>query len=279
MCSIVHHTKRASSAQVRLTVVLKTIGIRLRQRRLELGLTQAAVSRQAAVSPRFLVQLEKGSGNISVQRLVSVCTVLELPLSDLFEGIGPCPPRPLALVGLRGAGKSTVGQALASHLSVPFVELDRQVELEAGMRMRDLFEIRGEHYFREVERRVLTRLLTEQRRQVIATGGGLVTSPQTWTLLRSRSRTVWLRASPDSHFRRVTAQGDLRPMRGRPNARQELESILAERGPLYGLADLVLDTDSHGVRSVVERLASWYGPMAPSTGPLSEGDALSCSPL
>jgi len=207
------------------------------------------------VSPRFLLQLEKGAGNISVSRLADVCESLDLSLSDLFRGIGPGRPSKIALVGLRGAGKSTVGSELAGVLDVDFIELDALVEAEAGMSLGEIFELRGEAHFRTLEREVLERVLREPGPAVIAAGGSIVTAPETWRRLQEGARTVWLQASPASHLERVRAQGDLRPMRGRPNAQKELEAILEERSGLYAEADLHLDTDGLGVHGVVEALA------------------------
>jgi XRE family aerobic/anaerobic benzoate catabolism transcriptional regulator len=238
-------------------MLLPTIGSRLRRQRLARGLTQAALATAAGVSPRFLVQLEKGEGNISVQRLYDVCGALDLPLEALVRGLGPDTREKLALVGLRGAGKSTVGARLAARLGAPFVELDRLVEDAAGMNLGEIFEIRGQDGYREIEGRVLDDVLARPGRAVLATGGSLVTAPETWARLRETARTAWLMASPESHLRRVTAQGDLRPMRGRPDALAELEAILTAREPLYGLADVHLDTDALGVDGVVERLAAW----------------------
>lgn len=238
-------------------MLLSAIGSRLKRRRVEVGLTQAALAREASVSPRFLVQLEKGEGNISVQRLHAVCAVLQLPLERLFRGLGPDDRAKVALVGLRGAGKSTIGALLAARLAQPFVELDRLVEDAAGMSLGEIFEIRGQEGYREIELRVLGEVLAAPGRAVIATGGSLVTAPDTWARLRAGARTVWLRATPGSHLERVMAQGDLRPMRGRPQARAELESILDTRAPLYAQADVSLDTDALGVLGVVDRLAAW----------------------
>mgnify|MGYP001253049784 CR=1 FL=1 len=235
--------------------LLNQIGARLRSRRLSWELTQAELARRAGVSPRFLVQLEKGEGNISVGRLAEVCAALELPMAELFRGIGPGRPNKLALVGLRGAGKSTVGVQLASALGVSFVELDALVEQEAGMSLGEIFELRGEAHFRTLEREVLERVLREPGQSVIAAGGSIVTAPETWKRLQEGARTVWLQASPASHLERVRAQGDLRPMRGRPNAQKELEAILEERSGLYAEADVHLDTDGLGVLGVVKALA------------------------
>lgn len=235
-------------------MLLSALGERLRERRSELGLTQADVAERAAVSKRFLVQLEGGTGNISVQRLASVCGVLELPLEQLFRGLGPGGKRKIALVGLRGAGKSTAGARLAARLELPFVELDREVEARAGMTLAEIFELRGEVHYRQLELEALREVLDRPGGLVLATGGSLPTSTAAWQLLRAEARTVWLQASPSSHLERVRAQGDLRPMRGRPDALGELEAILREREPLYGQAELALDTDALGVSGVVERI-------------------------
>lgn len=241
-----------------MDTLLTALGTRLRARRLALGLTQGALSEAAGVSVRFLVQLEQGEGNISVARLATVCEALQLSLESLFAGLGPGAPRKVALVGLRGAGKSTVGQALAERVGAPFIELDRRVEERAGMRLGELFELRGEAYFRTIEASVVDEVLAEAGPVVLAAGGSLVTSPGPWARLRERALTVWLRASPESHLERVRAQGDLRPMRGRPEPLAELRSILDERAPLYAQAALTLDTDRLGVPAVVSRIAEAF---------------------
>ena len=235
--------------------LLGHIGARLRARRIDWGLTQAELARRAGVSPRFLVQLEKGEGNISVGRLAEVCEALAMPLAELFRGIGPGRPEKVALVGLRGAGKSTVGARLSDKLGADFIELDALIEQEAGMSLRELFELRGEAHYRTLEREVLERVLKAPGAAVIAAGGSIVTSVETWRRLQEGARTVWLQASPASHLERVRAQGDLRPMEGRPNALAELEAILDERSVLYAQADLHLNTDSLGIDGVVETLA------------------------
>jgi XRE family aerobic/anaerobic benzoate catabolism transcriptional regulator len=234
--------------------ILTEVGARLRARRRTIGLTQAELAQSADVSPRFLVQLEKGQGNISVQRLAEVCGALEISLSELFRGVGPARPLKIALVGLRGAGKSTVGRRLAEQMNVPFMELDTLLEEQAGMTLAEIFELRGEGHYRTLEREVLERLLQEPGGAVIAAGGSIVTATHSWRLLREGAHTVWLQASPASHLERVRAQGDLRPMQGRPNAQQELEAILSERSSLYAQADRHLDTDELGVDGLVEAL-------------------------
>lgn len=244
--------------------LLVALGTRLRARRQALGLTQATLSQAAGVSVRFLVQLEQGDGNISVSRLATVCEALQLPLETLFAGLGPGAPGKVALVGLRGAGKTTVGQALAIQLGVRFVELDRWVEDRAGMRLGEIFELHGEAHFRAIEASVVDEALADPGPAVLAAGGSLVTSPAPWARLRGRALTVWLRASPESHLERVRAQGDLRPMQGRSEPLAELRAILQERAPLYAQAALTLDTDALGVSGVVSRIAAAVEGRSPS---------------
>jgi len=238
-----------------MDTLLPDIGARLRARRTALGLTQADLARAAGVSPRFLVQLEGGSGNISVARLAEVCAALDIRLDELFRGLGPGGRQKVALVGLRGAGKSTVGTALAQRLGAVFVELDAEVEAEAGMSLSEIFELHGEGEYRALELAVLDRVLSEPGAAVIAAGGSIVKSKEAWRCLREGARTVWLQASPEGHLERVRAQGDLRPMRGWTDPLAVLQTILTERAALYGQADLTLDTDALGVAGVVDAIA------------------------
>ncbi len=237
--------------------LLVLVGKRLRRRRIELEMTQASLALRAGVSPRFLVQLEKGAGNISVARLADVCGALELSMSELFSGLGPGGPERVALVGLRGAGKSTVGRALAARRGWRFVELDREVETLAGMRLGELFELRGESGYRQFEAMAVEEILASETPFVVATGGSIVTRVETWRQVRTRTRTAWLQAPPEAHLERVRAQGDLRPMRGRANPLEELRSILVERGPLYGEADIALNTAALGPKGTVDAICSW----------------------
>ena len=238
--------------------ILPILGQRLRARRVELGLTQAELAHKAQVSPRFLVQIEGGTGNVSVQRLAEVCAALDLPLAELFQRMAPGAGRKLALVGLRGAGKSSVGQRVAAERGVAFVELDQRVEEEAGMSLGELFELRGEAWYREIEARVLDRVLAETGPAVLAAGGSIVTAPASWERLRQGATTVWLRARPDAHLERVRAQGDLRPMEGRPDALAELRKILGERESLYGQAAHVVETDGRSLAEVTAQVSGLY---------------------
>ena len=150
--------------------LLGALGARLRARRAAVGLTQAELSERAGVSARFLVQLEHGQGNISVSRLADVCGALGLPLDRLFAGLGPGGPVKVALVGLRGAGKSTVGAALAAVRGAPFIELDAAVEALAGMALASIFELRGEGWYRELEAEALAAALASPGPAVLAAG-------------------------------------------------------------------------------------------------------------
>lgn len=239
--------------------LLHDLGAAVRSRRGELGLTMKDVAERAGVSARFLVQLEAGEGNISVARLEDVAEALGTTGAELLAaGARPKVEEKgsvLALVGLRGAGKSSIGALVAKKLGVPFVELDELIVREAQMTLSTIFEIHGERYYRGIEREVLRRLLDEQKPMVIATGGSLVTDAETWGLLRSRARTIWLKAAPKDHWSRVVAQGDVRPMRDRPRAMNELRALLTSRKPLYEQADVVVDTSGRAHGTIVERVA------------------------
>jgi XRE family aerobic/anaerobic benzoate catabolism transcriptional regulator len=160
----------------------------------------------------------------------------------------------VALVGLRGAGKSTIGRALAQKLGTPFFELDALVEKAAGLSLGDLFSIHGEAYYRRLMREVLTSFLADTGRAVLATPGSLVTDREAFRLLTRRCRTVWLQASPDDHWQRVLAQGDQRPSAASPHAREELKALLKAREPLYAQAELSVDTSRLGVGGAVTEI-------------------------
>ena len=253
---------KAGTTRVRREALLQTLGAAVRARRSELGLTMRELAKSAGVSERFLVQLENGDGNISVARLEDVAEALattgaELLASASAAAKAPASPGVLALVGLRGAGKSSIGAAVAAKLGVAFVELDELIVREAQMTLSTIFEIHGERYYRGVEREVLRRLLDDGARgkpMVIATGGSIVTDAETWGLLRSRAQTVWLKATPTEHWNRVVAQGDVRPMRDRPRAMNELQALLTRREPLYELAGAVVDTADRSPDAVVEQV-------------------------
>ncbi len=243
--------------------LLHEVGRRVRARRKDRKLTLRQLAQAAGLSERFVSQLEAGRANISVMNLAQVADALALPLPQLFEGLSLAPAPAdgvIALLGLRGAGKSSVGAALARRLGTTFHELDRLVEREAGMALSELFAIHGEAYFRQLELRALKRFLDAHPRGVLATGGGLVGSGEAYELLLSRAHTVWLKATPEEHWSRVVKQGDLRPMQNRPHARAELKRRLEEREPAYARAERTCVTSSRSPAEVVDELAAWARP-------------------
>jgi XRE family aerobic/anaerobic benzoate catabolism transcriptional regulator len=207
--------------------------------------TLRTLAERAGVSERFLTQLEAGDGNISVARLQDVAEALGTSAAELLAARPPerkAPRKVIALLGVRGAGKSTLGPEVARRLGVPFVELDVLVSREAGMPLATIFELHGESWFRRLEHQVLRAFLDGNDAAVLATGGAIVTSKDTFALLRSRATTIWLKADPKDHWDRVVRQGDVRPMHNRVNAMAELEALLRERAPLYRQAEHVVDT-------------------------------------
>jgi XRE family aerobic/anaerobic benzoate catabolism transcriptional regulator len=240
------------------TAYLRSIGERVRALRAERKLTRKGLASASGVSERYLAQLESGQGNISVLLLRLVAHALDSGVEDLVRespsATAARERRRVALVGLRGAGKSSIGTRLAEGLNAPFVELDHQVEQEAGTNLGEIFSIYGEDGYRRFEQRALARVLKQHARAVIATGGSLVTEPETYRELLSSCFTVWLKASPDEHMQRVMAQGDMRPMQGRAAAMDELRRILQQRNALYAKADAVLDTTGRTVRQCVADL-------------------------
>jgi XRE family aerobic/anaerobic benzoate catabolism transcriptional regulator len=234
----------------------------VRARRTELGLTRATLAERADVSERFLAQLESGEGNISVARLQDVGEALGTTAAELLStrpGKAAAPRKVIALLGLRGAGKSTLGPEVARRLGVPFFELDALVAREAGMPLSTIFEMHGEAWFRRLERKVLEGFLDTHEAAVLATGGSIVTASDTYQLLRRRAVTVWLKAKPQDHWDRVLRQGDLRPMRNRANAMAELKALLRTRKPLYARAEHVVDTSSATLEDAAARVVSAVG--------------------
>jgi XRE family aerobic/anaerobic benzoate catabolism transcriptional regulator len=244
--------------------ILDGLGRRVRALRTDAGLTLRELATRSGLSSRFLVQVESGEGNISVRKLAALARALGTTPAALLTGAAPEGARDtalpvIALLGLRGAGKTTVGRRLARRLRVPFVELDRRVEQAAGLTLSEIFALHGEDYYRRREREELERVLATGRPVVLATGGGIVNSPETYALLRRRAVTVWLRAHPEDHWNRVVQQGDRRPMADNPEAMGELRRLLAAREPLYATADHTVDTsrlNADGVARAVERVAA-----------------------
>jgi XRE family aerobic/anaerobic benzoate catabolism transcriptional regulator len=245
---------------------LETVGQTVRSHRERRGWSRRELAAQSGVSERFLAQLEAGLGNISLRRFAEVAHSLgTTPSSLLAHADAPAEAgqRPIALLGVRGAGKSAVGAALAKRLGLAFVELDREIELAAGLPLGEVFALHGEAYYRRIEREVLTRLCAGSGSasapapgsMILATGGSIVNDPTNYALLRSRCRTVWLRARAEDHWNRVVAQGDRRPMADSPHAFAELRALLAAREKLYARADHTIDTTGRPLAAVVSELA------------------------
>lgn len=267
---------------------------RLREARAERAMTRSALARHSGVSLRFLAQLEAGRGNPSLTVLRRVAGALDLPLESLVSEsprpvnqalilrlLGRLTPEQLvlarrllaerfaatntrqeariALIGLRGAGKSTLGHRLARHLGVPFIELDREVEREYGATIGGILHLHGQTGYRRYERQCLLRVLERHPRCVIETGGGLATDPETFEMLLASTRVVWIRAAPEEHMKRVIAQGDLRPMAKSKEAMADLRAILQAREPYYGQAHLQLTTSRRTVPQSFRELLALLG--------------------
>lgn len=231
---------------------LEALGARIRSFREAAGLSVTETAREAGLSRRYLTEAEAGRANPSVAVLAKLAVVLGVSLRDLVDV--ELPRRGverIALVGLRGAGKTTVGRLLARELEVPFVELDQRIEELAGLSLAELFDVHGEASYRRFESEALESVLSQAGRIVLATGGSLVTAPKTFERLRNTCSTVWLDATPEEHFERVLAQGDSRPMHNRPRAMEELRAILDGRRELYALCDLHIQTSERSPAEVM----------------------------
>jgi len=243
------------SATHRRTELLAGIGAEVRALRESRGWTQRTLAEASGLSGRYLAQLEAGQANVSVERLADLAEALEVELTSLFEH-APGPQQPvIALLGVRGAGKSSVGRRLAARLSVPFIELDQLIERAAGLKLAEIFELHGEAYYRRLAREVLQGLHLVGG-AVVATGGSLVNDRETYHLLKRRATTVWLRARPEDHWNRVIQQGDRRPMAEHPEALHELRALMTARASLYAEADHTIDTSSLSIDDTVSRLAA-----------------------
>jgi XRE family aerobic/anaerobic benzoate catabolism transcriptional regulator len=269
---------------------LLALGRRVRDIRERRALTRKLVARDASVSERHLAHLESGEGNVSIVLLRHIAQALDVPLIELLAGEGEDTvekrlirrflerlPRQrleevvfrlmrdfgheeavrrkrVALIGLRGAGKSTLGARLAQEMGVPFVELDKEIARETGMPVSEIFSLYGQSGYRRIEKQTLERVLRDNPQAVLSAGGGIVSQPEAYDHLLSACFTVWVKASPEEHMGRVVAQGDLRPMAGNDEAMDDLRAILTAREPLYAKADQTLDTSGESVEASFNKL-------------------------
>jgi XRE family transcriptional regulator, aerobic/anaerobic benzoate catabolism transcriptional regulator len=274
---------------------LIALGERLKNLRARKGLTRKALSQSASVSERHLANLEYGIGNASVLVLLQIAQALESPLSALLGDVTTSSPEWLmirgmlenqdeqsltnvrlgieqiigkkqgiqeramrfALIGLRGAGKSSLGLELAKNIGFEFIELSKHIETLAGCSTAEIQALYGINAYRRYERRALEDVIGSQNRIVIATPGGLVSDTGTFKLTLDRCHTIWLKAKPEDHMSRVVAQGDLRPMTASKEAMDDLKGILAGRAAFYSKANLTVDTSEQNFDESLRILTEW----------------------
>ena len=266
------------------------LGKRVRELRNLRGMTRKMVARESDVSERHLAQLEAGEGNVSIVLLRRIAAALNASLFELFAPQVEEPAEKLmiqrflerlpnhrledvvfrlmrdfspgekmrrkriALIGLRGAGKSTLGSKLAIELTIPFIELDGAIEKDTGMPLSEIFSLYGQSGYRAIEKRTLARVLNEHAAAVLSVGGGVVSEKETFDYLLSHCYTIWIKAQPEEHMARVLEQGDFRAMAGNDQAMEDLRRILEAREPLYRQADMELDTSGSSVTESFSRL-------------------------
>lgn len=276
---------------------LVALGQRVRNLRDRNGITRKALATATGVSERHLANLEYGEGNVSVLVLEQVADALHCPLAELIGDFTTASPEWLmirsmlencdeatlhkvriaigqelgtlanadssntriALIGLRGAGKSTLGQMLAERLDFPFVELSREIEQFAGCSIAEIQDLYGANAYRRYERRALEETIQIYPEAVISTPGGLVSDAVNFNLLLSHCTTVWLQAKPEDHMQRVIEQGDFRPMSGSREAMEDLKAILSSRADFYSKAHLQLDTSAQSLQATFNELLRLVG--------------------
>jgi len=257
---------------------LRQVGERVRNARNRRGMARKDLAHESGVSERYLALLEAGKGNVSILLMRRIAGALGVSLGALvhdgperpveqrlieqwLDGLAPAALAEtwellqarfpsggrqtagrIALIGLRGAGKTTLGKRLAAHLRVPFVDMGVEIERQSGVSLSEIFSLSGQGAYRRLERRCLERLIAEHAQAVIETGGSLVSEHPTFERLLQACHTVWIRTSPEEHMARVVRQGDLRPIGASTEAMEDLRRMLAERAPLYGRADSTIDT-------------------------------------
>jgi XRE family aerobic/anaerobic benzoate catabolism transcriptional regulator len=251
---IVMTAERKTTGETAPRDLLGLLARRVRRLRDDHAWTRSELARRSGLSERFLARVESGDGNISVRRLESLATALETTPDRLVRPAADS-TRIVALVGLRGAGKSTLGPLVARALGWPFVEIDQRIVEASGLTLDQLFELHGEPYYRRLEHEILRSILAREGPAVVAAGGGVVNDSATWDLLCRRATVVWLRASPEDHWNRVVAQGDRRPMADHPGAMEELRALLAARETVYAEAAITIDTAAGKPPELAERIA------------------------
>lgn len=281
---------------------LDALGQRVRHTRALRGMSRKVLAKVSGISERYLAQLESGKGNVSIVLLRRVATAMGAHLEDLIPASDPAPDwqvvrdllrkaspgqiaqaksllatgatsspaaarRGIALIGLRGAGKSTLGRILAPQIGWSFVELNKEIERDNGLSVAEIIALYGQEGFRRLEQAALSQLLARPGPVVLATGGGIVSEPLTFDLVLSSFHTIWLRAAPEEHMVRVRLQGDLRPMADDRSAMAELRNILKSREPLYARADATVDTAGLSVEAAAARLIDTVRPWLQSEDP------------
>ena len=278
----------AQAADLAVEALLERVGERVRKAREMKGLPRRVISEKSGVSMRYLAQLEAGEGNISIGLLQRVATALDtrvewllgeedpwsseaMRVAELFrastaevknqvrEVLSPLPPANLragriCLIGLRGAGKSSLGARVSGELGMPFVELNSEIEDHSGMPVTELMALYGQEGYRTLEARAVDRIIATHTHVILAVAGGIVAEPATYNTVRSYFHTIWIKASPEEHMMRVRSQGDMRPMAGNPEAMEQLRSILKSREFQYRQAHAALDTSGKTLEASAEDL-------------------------
>lgn len=281
------------------TRFLEQLGQRVRTMRALRGMSRKVLAKVSGISERYIAQLESGKGNVSIVLLRRVSNAMAAHLEDLIPASDPAPDWPvirdlvrkatpaqiahareilsgqrdgaaaqrqmafagIALIGLRGAGKSTLGRLLAKEIGWTFVELNKEIEQENGLSVAEIIALYGQEGFRRMEQAALGQLVTRKEMMVLATGGGIVSEPLTFDLVLSSFYTIWLKARPEEHMTRVRLQGDLRPMADDRSAMAELRTILLSREPLYARATAIVDTAGLTVDKAAARLIDAVAPV------------------
>ena len=278
------------------TDFLDQLGQRVRRMRGLAGMSRKVLAKVSGISERYIAQLESGKGNVSIVLLRRIANAINAPLDDIIPGSEPSPDWPvirdllkkaspsqiaevkdllaggasaplrrsfsgIALIGLRGAGKSTLGKMLAERIGWSFVELNKEIERQNGLSVAEIIALYGQEGFRRMEQAALQQLLARKELMVLATGGGIVSEPVTFDLILNAFYTIWLKAKPEEHMARVRGQGDLRPMADDRSAMAELRNILVSREPLYARANAVVDTAGLTVEAAAARLSEVVQPV------------------